>query len=120
MARAYITSLVQLKLSSTSPKSRNQSCITKSYLKFHSKPVTVYFSNPMQLNPPLKAITMKLIVLLVVLATVSAQKYEQKYDNVSIESVLSNDRVLTNYIKCLLDKGACTKEGRELKRTYFD
>lgn len=74
----------------------------------------------MQLNPPLKAITMKLIVLLVVLATVSAQKYEQKYDNVSIESVLSNDRVLTNYIKCLLDKGACTKEGRELKRTYFD
>lgn len=50
------------------------------------------------------------------LVSAAAQKYEPKYDNVSIESVLSNDRVLTNYIKCLLDKGPCTKEGRELKR----
>lgn len=46
---------------------------------------------------------------------VMAQKYPAKYDQVNIDNVLSNDRVLTNYIKCLLEKGACTREGRELK-----
>lgn len=56
------------------------------------------------------------VILLMAFATlVVAQDYTKKYDNVNIESALSNDRVLTNYIKCLLDKGACTREGRELK-----
>lgn len=32
-----------------------------------------------------------------------------------LETVLSNDRVLSNYIKCLLDQGPCTREGAELK-----
>lgn len=57
-----------------------------------------------------------LILLSVFVAAAIAQKYNQQYDAVNIETVLSNDRVLTNYIKCLLEKGACTREGRELKR----
>lgn len=32
-----------------------------------------------------------------------------------LETVLSNERVLSNYIKCLLDNGPCTPEGQELK-----
>lgn len=60
--------------------------------------------------------TFAMVLLLGVVCTaVLAQNYPNKFDNVNIETVLSNDRVLTNYIKCLLDKGACTREGRDLK-----
>lgn len=48
---------------------------------------------------------------------VVSQQLPAKFNQVNIEAVLSNDRVLTNYLKCLLDKGACTREGRELKST---
>lgn len=60
-----------------------------------------------------------MVLLLGILCIVMADKYPVKYDSVNIETVLSNDRVLSNYIKCLLDKGACTREGRELKSEYF-
>lgn len=60
--------------------------------------------------------TVVMVLLLGLLCLVMAEnKYPVKYDNVNIETVLSNERVLSNYIKCLLDKGACTREGRELK-----
>lgn len=60
--------------------------------------------------------TFAMVLLLGIVCTVvMAQKYPVKFDQVNIETVLSNDRVLSNYIKCLLDKGACTREGRELK-----
>lgn len=55
----------------------------------------------------------------IVSTLVLAQHYPNKFDQINIETVLSNDRVLTNYIKCLLDKGACTREGRELKSIYI-
>lgn len=61
-------------------------------------------------------LTFKMVLLLGIISTVAlAQHFPNKFDQVNIETVLSNDRVLTNYIKCLLDKGACTREGRELK-----
>ncbi|KAG4077071.1 hypothetical protein HA402_016058 [Bradysia odoriphaga] len=60
-----------------------------------------------------------IVFTLFVCATV-AQEYTKKYDNVNIETILSNDRVITNYINCLLGKGACTKEGRELKKLLPD
>ncbi|XP_029726819.1 ejaculatory bulb-specific protein 3 [Aedes albopictus] len=55
-------------------------------------------------------------------ATVSAQqqKYTDKFDNINVDQVLSNDRILNNYLKCLLEKGPCTQEGRELKKTLPD
>lgn len=42
-------------------------------------------------------------------------RYTTKYDNIDVDKILTNDRVLTNYIKCLMDEGPCTPEGRELK-----
>lgn len=63
--------------------------------------------------------TFVMVLLLGILCIVMAEKYPVKYDNVNIETVLSNDRVLSNYIKCLLDKGACTREGRELKSKLY-
>lgn len=60
-----------------------------------------------------------IVFALFVCAAIAAEDYTKKYDNVNIETVLSNDRVLTNYINCLLGKGACTREGRELKSKFY-
>merc|ERR1712226_621649 len=43
-------------------------------------------------------------------------KYSDKYDSFDIDAVLANDRVLNSYVKCLLDKGPCTKEGRDFRK----
>jgi hypothetical protein len=45
--------------------------------------------------------------------------YTTKYDNVDVESILSNNRILTSYIKCMLEEGPCTPDGRELKSEYY-
>lgn len=67
----------------------------------------------------MKLISMTLLLAVLCAAEYAAEKYPVKFDNVNIETVLSNDRVLSNYIKCLLDKGSCTREGRELKSELF-
>ncbi|XP_075165939.1 pherokine 3 [Haematobia irritans] len=54
------------------------------------------------------------------LASAAGKNYTSKYDNVNVENVLNNDRVLTNYIKCLMGDGSCTPEGRELKKLLPD
>lgn len=59
-----------------------------------------------------------MVLLLGIICVAVAQKYTPKYDNVNIETVLSNDRVLSNYIACLLDKKPCTREGRDLKSKF--
>lgn len=70
--------------------------------------------------PDIKKHTMKTtlacLLVAVCLALVVAEKpYTNKFDNVDVDSVLGNNRILGNYIKCLMDKGPCTPEGRELK-----
>ncbi|KAG8232310.1 hypothetical protein J437_LFUL009409 [Ladona fulva] len=63
-----------------------------------------------------------LLVFLVVGAVLSdtPPKYTNKYDNVDVDRILNNARILNNYIKCLMEEGPCTAEGRELKRTLPD
>lgn len=41
--------------------------------------------------------------------------YTTKYDNFDVDSVLNNQRLLRNYMKCILGEGQCTKEGTEVK-----
>ncbi|XP_043477946.1 ejaculatory bulb-specific protein 3-like [Leptopilina heterotoma] len=61
------------------------------------------------------------IVLLLVVSMVFADtKYSSKYDNVDVDRILQNNRILSSYIKCILETGTCTPEGRELKRTLPD
>lgn len=43
------------------------------------------------------------------------EMYDEKYDNIIIEDILGNKRLLLAYIKCILDKGKCTAEGSALK-----
>ena len=35
-------------------------------------------------------------------------KYDIKYDNIDIDELLKSERLLTNYIKCLMEEGSCT------------
>ncbi|KAJ8674005.1 hypothetical protein QAD02_005267 [Eretmocerus hayati] len=49
-------------------------------------------------------------------ANQSQGKYTSRFDNVNIDQILSNKRLLDNYIKCLNDKVKCNADGAELKR----
>lgn len=61
------------------------------------------------------------VVIIGIIVVVNAQnskkqqQYTSRFDNVDVDKILANDRILNNYIKCLLEKGPCTQEGRELK-----
>nr|AKI84391.1 CSP8 [Holotrichia parallela] len=62
-----------------------------------------------------------IFVLCVGVLVVDAQnKYTTKYDNIDVDRILSNNRILTNYLKCLMEEGPCTSDGKELKRTLPD
>lgn len=45
--------------------------------------------------------------------------YTTKYDNVNIDEILNNDRLVANYFKCLMETGKCTPEGEEIKSEYY-
>nr|AMA98180.1 chemosensory protein [Blattella germanica] len=60
------------------------------------------------------------LVALCIAAPEKPKLYTTKYDNVDVDSILTNARILSNYIKCLLDDGPCTPDGRELKKTLPD
>jgi hypothetical protein len=66
----------------------------------------------------MKLISAVIFCAFAVAALAAENKYTNKYDNVDVDKILNNDRVLTNYIKCLMDEGPCTSEGRELKSEY--
>lgn len=46
------------------------------------------------------------------------QKYDSKFDNINLDEILGNKRVLSNYVKCIMDEGPCTPEGREFRSKY--
>ncbi|KAF3427119.1 hypothetical protein E2986_09101 [Frieseomelitta varia] len=61
-----------------------------------------------------------LLFALTAIVCVIAEDYTTKYDDVDVDRILQNGRILTNYIKCMLDEGPCTNEGRELKKILPD
>nr|UNG39406.1 chemosensory protein 12 [Apocheima cinerarius] len=42
-------------------------------------------------------------------------QYTSKYDGVNLDEIIGNKRLLTPYVKCVLDEGKCTADGKELK-----
>ncbi|XP_068620563.1 allergen Tha p 1-like [Battus philenor] len=56
-----------------------------------------------------------LLVLLCVVAAVVAETYTDKYDNIDLKEIIENKRLLLVYVNCILDKGKCSPEGKELK-----
>nr|UVB79207.1 chemosensory protein 1 [Heortia vitessoides] len=62
--------------------------------------------------------TKYLIVLCCIVAAVVARpsdKYTDKYDNLNLDEILGNKRLLQAYVNCILEKGKCSPEGKELK-----
>ncbi|XP_020289355.1 ejaculatory bulb-specific protein 3-like [Pseudomyrmex gracilis] len=46
--------------------------------------------------------------------------YSDTYDNVDIDAILGNERLVKQYMNCILDKGSCTADGRSLRRILPD
>ncbi|XP_015180729.1 PREDICTED: ejaculatory bulb-specific protein 3 [Polistes dominula] len=65
---------------------------------------------------------MKVAVVLLgmLVCYVAADKYTTKYDNIDLDQILKSDRLLNNYVNCLLDVGNCTPDGNELKKSLPD
>lgn len=56
---------------------------------------------------------------LVAVCLAQQDKYTTRYDGIDIDQILKSDRLFNNYYNCLMDKGKCTPDGRELKRKWF-
>ncbi|KAG6805105.1 hypothetical protein H0H92_000690, partial [Tricholoma furcatifolium] len=67
---------------------------------------------------------MKLVLALLLLAALAAakpaDKYTTQYDNIDIDEVLNNDRLYKKYFECLMGRGKCTPDGKELKDNLAD
>ncbi|XP_011504347.1 PREDICTED: ejaculatory bulb-specific protein 3-like [Ceratosolen solmsi marchali] len=50
----------------------------------------------------------------------AAEKYTTKFDNIDVDQILKNDRLLTPYMNCILKDTNCTPDARELKRVLPD
>ena len=55
-----------------------------------------------------------------VAVVLAEDKYTTKYDNIDLDTILASDRLLKNYVNCLLEKGSCTPDGKELKGERFE
>lgn len=58
----------------------------------------------------------------VVASAIAAPKetYTDRFDNIDLDEILASDRLLKNYVDCLLDKGRCSPDGKTLKDTLPD
>lgn len=47
--------------------------------------------------------------------------YSDKFDNIDVDQILNNDRLLKRYIDCMLDKPnvRCPSEALDIKREYY-
>lgn len=59
------------------------------------------------------------LLLIAVACALAEDKYTTKFDNVDLDSILKSERLLKNYVNCLLEKGSCTPDGKELKGEIF-
>ncbi|KAJ1530356.1 hypothetical protein ONE63_005268 [Megalurothrips usitatus] len=53
-------------------------------------------------------------------AAAGKSSYTTKYDNIDVKMILHNDRLLKNYIDCLMDRKSCSREGQLLKEIIPD
>lgn len=68
----------------------------------------------------MKLIAVAVLVFVGVAWAADPPVYTTKYDGVNLDEILKSERLLKNYINCLMDKGKCTPDGTELKRTLPD
>ncbi|XP_044756932.1 ejaculatory bulb-specific protein 3-like [Coccinella septempunctata] len=42
--------------------------------------------------------------------------YSSKFDNIDVDAIMKNERLLQNHMNCLIDGKACTPEAEELRK----
>lgn len=71
-----------------------------------------------------KNLTMKSIFLCSLIALFAIvncdDHYSSKFENIDIDGIIKNERILQNYLNCLLEEKGCTPEADELKSKYFE
>nr|WIW78345.1 chemosensory protein 12 [Heliconius charithonia] len=65
-------------------------------------------------------ILLQCVLTLLLVYQYLCETYTTKYDGVDLDEILASDRLLTGYVKCLLDNGPCTPDGKELKKNLPD
>nr|UTN00844.1 chemosensory protein [Semanotus bifasciatus] len=68
----------------------------------------------------MKACILCIVVFIAVVCARPDEKYTTKYDNVDLDEIIKSERLLKNYVNCLLEKGKCTPDGTELKTVLPD
>ncbi|KAJ8925794.1 hypothetical protein NQ315_009644 [Exocentrus adspersus] len=70
----------------------------------------------------MKAVVVLLFVALCAFAYARPEekKYTTKYDNIDLDEILKNDRLLRAYVDCLKGTKKCTNDGEELKKILPD
>ncbi|KAI8420214.1 hypothetical protein MSG28_008759 [Choristoneura fumiferana] len=69
---------------------------------------------------------MKTVLVLLALAAAALARpddtpfYNSRYDNFNAQELVDNIRLLKSYGHCFLDKGPCTAEGSDFKKTIPD
>nr|WVD93728.1 chemosensory protein 4 [Graphosoma rubrolineatum] len=64
----------------------------------------------------MQSYTISVLLFVCLAAAVSAAStYTTKYDNIDLDEILNNDRLYKKYFDCLVSKGKCTADGKELK-----
>lgn len=61
-----------------------------------------------------------IIAVFFVASGLTEETYDGKYDSVDVDEILKSERLMTSYIKCLMDEGPCTEDGRDLKEILPD
>lgn len=64
--------------------------------------------------------TLIFVIVAAIAYVVCDEKYTTKYDNMDLDQILHTERLLQNYVKCLMDEGPCTPDGAELRRVLIE
>lgn len=59
------------------------------------------------------------ILVIASVVMIKADTYTDRYDSMNVDDVIANRRLFIAYVKCVLNKGRCTPEGKELKCECF-
>lgn len=63
--------------------------------------------------------TIVAFVALAALAAVVSAQSGPALENVDVDNVLKNEKLVRRYIDCTLDRGRCEQNGRDLKGKYL-
>lgn len=61
-----------------------------------------------------------LLALAALAAIASAQPAPQALENIDVDNVLKNDKLVRRYIDCVLERGRCEKNGSDLKGNFLN